>query len=747
MIALLLCTVAQLAMPPMEAEVTGTVRDAETGRVLVGATVLAVDAGRSATTNEQGRYAISELPAGPQHIAVRSLGHAPYAFHAVVPRHGTLELNVALQRLPTRLPIVEVRWLRGTPGVRGEGAGASEGRSVSFSELSRHPQLSEPDFLRAMSGGDVTVAAETPGGLHVRGGGSDQTAYTIDGVPVFNPYHTSDLMGGWNPDAMDGARLASDLPGASALSSTLQLTSRSPGSRISGRGAWSTSHARVAVDGPLGLGNAAFLLSGRSAWPAALAPEDDPTFIRGRSGDLMAKLEVPLTTGHFRLFVTGSNDRLNLSPNANSAGDSGVAVRRNSFGWNSGAAAAQWRSVTRRGDSLVLAGWRSATSARARWIEEGALTLAADRVDYGAQATLSRTGATFRTEYGARAERPTMTYRVDGDSGTVNALRTTDPLFTLFGDGERTIGGVLGVGARASAVLFNGRMHLAPALRARWSITERLTISGTVARSHQFAQSLRNPESVVGHVFPADLFIGAGHGVLPVARSDELAMAAAFEPAPGVVTRVGAYTRQMEGVAMVAPVEGAPFLRSRPRAGNATATGAFAEGQVTSSRYNMLARYGVQSVRYHLGTSSYVPSFGARHLLDGGVTLFPSTATSVRVGATAALGRRVTPTLGPVEWESCNLRDRGCEFAGSPRTDPAQTGVARAPAYVRVDVSARRHMHLQLGGRSAELAVYGTYSNLLSRFNVLTYGLANGVPEALEMRPQSPLVVGLEWRF
>ena len=54
-----------------------------------------------------------------------------------------------------------------------------------------------------------------------------------------------------------------------------------------------------------------------------------------------------------------------------------------------------------------------------------------------------------------------------------------------------------------------------------------------------------------------------------------------------------------------------------------------------------------------------------------------------------------------------------------------------------------------MGGRQMEMAVFGTYTNLLGRTNVLTYARdpATGRPVAVEMRPRSPLVLGLDWRF
>jgi hypothetical protein len=46
------------------------------------------------------------------------------------------------------------------------------------------------------------------------------------------------------------------------------------------------------------------------------------------------------------------------------------------------------------------------------------------------------------------------------------------------------------------------------------------------------------------------------------------------------------------------------------------------------------------------------------------------------------------------------------------------------------------------------LALYGTFTNLLARSNVLTVATdSTGRRTPIEMRPRAPLIVGLDWRF
>jgi hypothetical protein len=68
---------------------------------------------------------------------------------------------------------------------------------------------------------------------------------------------------------------------------------------------------------------------------------------------------------------------------------------------------------------------------------------------------------------------------------------------------------------------------------------------------------------------------------------------------------------------------------------------------------------------------------------------------------------------------------------------------------VRIDAGIRKHWHLRIAGRDAQVALHGTLTNLLSRANILTRirPVSDAPEQPLEMRPFAPLVVGLDWRF
>jgi len=290
---------------------------------------------------------------------------------------------------------------------------------------------------------------------------------------------------------------------------------------------------------------------------------------------------------------------------------------------------------------------------------------------------------------------------------------------------------------------------LDPDARLQWMAADAVRLSATWVRRHQFSQSLRNPESLIGNVFPADLFVGSGPAGVPVARSDLIVLAAELQPSAGFHLGAEVYARRLGGLALVAPRSGEPFGTAGFAGGTGTVHGVALDASFATERYAVVASYGFQRLRLRSDSVEYTPEYGTTHLLEAGIILFPTATSSVRVGLAGAAGRRGTSPTGVMEWESCNLRDKGCELGGSPHYDLAALGAARLPPYLRLDLGVRQHFHVRMAGRDAVVAVFGTMSNLFGRINVLTYAgdPLTGGRSAVEMRPLSPLVLGLDWQY
>jgi hypothetical protein len=616
--------------------------------------------------------------------------------------------------------------------------------------------LAEPDAFIAMGGGSISIAPESPAGVHVLGGSADQVAFLINGVPTFNPYHAAGAFSAWNPDALERVRFS--LPGTAAgspdaLSGSLEAETRGPQPVLQIQGGLTTTHARVSIDGPLAGTGAGFLLSVRAGFPGAVSPPREPSYVKGETNDVLATVERPLFGGHARLLAYDSENEFIVSAVTGLADPVPPGSPRNDFHWRSRSAGGDWRGDW-RGSPIRARLWSASARTASRWhgADSGTalpIRLATDRDDVGAS-----------VELGGDSPTGLETIAWFRSSRTAYVVRQSlgQPMLVLDGrTPAAALGASQGVGlspstsARFGVATFRGagRWWLAPRLIVRSTVTPKIALGLSLSRSVQFTQSLRNPESVVGTIFPPDLDVAAGVAGVPVARGIDGIASAEYRSNEGFEVRGVLWSRRSRGLVLPAPVTGDPFAVDTFATGSGTASGVAVDASMRGPRYAAVASYAWQDVRRSTAGLTYVPAHGSRHIADAGVVVFPSPTFSARVAVTVIAGRRGTTMQGGLEWESCNLLDRGCEFGGSPRHDPAAVGAARLPAYARLDVGVRKHWHLRISGRDTQLALHGTITNLLSRSNVLTLirPRSDALDQPLEMRPFAPLVVGLDWRF
>jgi hypothetical protein len=738
------------------AVISGTITDAVTRRVVQGAVVELTDLGRSVRTGDTGGYAFTNVSPGPQHVAVRAVGYAPRMIHALVPAEGSLQVGIALTPLPQRLATVDVESWVPVRGARPRAERGLSDRVTTIAEIRHHPLLAEPDVLEGISGGGVSTEPEAPSGVHVRGAAADQTAYLLDGIPVLSPYHAAGLFASFNPDAVASVELwsASTHPGhPAALAGVFDVSTKQSSPQVTSTGSVSATQARLLVDGPIGDSSGTFLLSVREGFPGLISSARDASHLRGESGDRLGTVDIPLGAGRLHLLAYGSGNALSAAAVAGTELPPGAARDRNRFEWESASFGGAWsRAIGPR--TIAIRAWRATSGARAAWSykPDSMELLASSRRDIGALIAMKDDSGRGRNEFVVRVERQSVASRKERAAASGETpQRQGASIWSTTGFARRSwpIADALALDVDAAVTLVDQSVALSPGATLRWT-TPVVTLEFAVARRRQLLQSLRNEESLVGAIFPAELwFAGDSHTTPRAARADQAVVSAQFSPWGPVRVSADAFLRRATGVLVTAAGTSDPYATERLRDGTARARGFALYAASAGRRYGAIASYAWQSTWLTDGTTTYQPRYAVAHRVEGGATLFPTPTLALRVGAVAMLGRRTTPMFGPLEWESCNLLDFGCEFGGSPRTSPDSPGSGNLPAYVRLDAGVRRHWHLRVRQRDLSVALFGTITNLLSRSNTLAYTVdgSASVPTAIGMRPLAPLVVGVDWRF
>jgi TonB-linked SusC/RagA family outer membrane protein len=178
--------------------VTGTVTRAEGGAPIAGAIVVVLGTSRRTVTDASGRFALADVPAGPQQVQARSIGYRSIATTVNVGAGQTTTLDI---KLPVALTELE--------GIVVTGYGTQQARSVTGAvgtvRSDKIKDIPTNDPMKAIQGRlpgvEVVTTSNEPGasmqvrirGIRSMAGSRNEPLFVVDGIPLnggisdFNP--------------------------------------------------------------------------------------------------------------------------------------------------------------------------------------------------------------------------------------------------------------------------------------------------------------------------------------------------------------------------------------------------------------------------------------------------------------------------------------------------------------------------------------------------------------------------------
>ncbi len=282
----------------------------------VGVAVFVESPNIGTATDKQGAYSLS-LPAGRYNLTIRGLGVRTTRRQISVRGSGRLDLEV----LPAATSLREVV-VKGDKqsNVRGMQMGVQK---LDIKLIKQVPTVfGEADLLRVVTAlPGVKTIGEGSTGFSVRGGGTDQNLVLFNGATIYNPAHLFGFFSAFNPDAVQSVELyksAIPVRYGGRLASVLEIEGRE-GSRqkFGGSGGIGLLTSRLALEGPLGGGKGAFLVSGRTSYSDWLLHQVPSPALQNSAAsfyDLSAYLTYDLGPNN-SLAATGylSHDRFRLA--------------------------------------------------------------------------------------------------------------------------------------------------------------------------------------------------------------------------------------------------------------------------------------------------------------------------------------------------------------------------------------------------------------------------------------------------
>ena len=182
--------------------ISGYIWDAQSHETLIGATILDLDGGRGAITNEYGFYSIT-LPDGTVNLRTGYVGYRTHTQSITLDRD--ISLNFELEALAS-LDEVTIVGNRLDLSVKGSQMSAID---IPIEQIKAVPAVfGEADVLKALQLlPGVQTGTEATAGIYVRGGNPDENLLLIDGVPVYNVNHMFGFFSVFNPDALKNVTL------------------------------------------------------------------------------------------------------------------------------------------------------------------------------------------------------------------------------------------------------------------------------------------------------------------------------------------------------------------------------------------------------------------------------------------------------------------------------------------------------------------------------------------------------------
>lgn len=255
-------------------EIRGFVYEEETSEPSIYTSVYLKGTTFGSQTNLDGFFSISRIPAGKYSLMITSLGFDTLKMEVEVKSGDLLTKKLYLKKAAIDIREVEVS---------GENEAKRTETQVSVTkitpkEIKQIPTVGgEPDlaqYLQVLPG--VVFSGDQGGQLYIRGGTAVMNKLTLDGMIIYNPFHSIGLYSVLDADIIRGADVYTggfNAEYGGRISSIMDITTRDGNKRrLAGKVSANTFTSKVLIEGPLKKetdgsgGSSSFLLSGRTSY-------------------------------------------------------------------------------------------------------------------------------------------------------------------------------------------------------------------------------------------------------------------------------------------------------------------------------------------------------------------------------------------------------------------------------------------------------------------------------------------------
>ena len=254
--------------------IRGFVYESESAEPVIFTSVILKGTTFGAQTDVNGYFSITKLPAGSYTLMITMLGH-----DTLIEKINLKENEILTKKLFTKKSSIKLKEFEISAEKKEQ---LTEVRTsvtkITPQDIKKIPSVGgEPDlaqYLQVLPG--VIFTGDQGGQLYIRGGAPVQNKVLLDGMIIYNPFHSIGLFSVFDADYIRNADVYTGGFGAQyggRISSIMDITTRDGNKkRLSGKVGATTFGSKVLLEGPLkkakedGGGSSSFLLSFKNSF-------------------------------------------------------------------------------------------------------------------------------------------------------------------------------------------------------------------------------------------------------------------------------------------------------------------------------------------------------------------------------------------------------------------------------------------------------------------------------------------------
>ena len=297
-----------------KARILGRILDEETGEPVGFATVYIQETKTGAVSGNDGFFTLMLTP-GKYTAVFNIMGFQPKKYLLNVLSNGNFSVNMAKKVINMKELVVhgdrQMNINEKDPGIE----------KIPIRSIKELPMMmGERDIIKVSATLPGIIDSEGSSGLNVRGGGSDQNAFYIDKIPIYNTAHLFGFFPAFNSDIIkDFSIYKGYIPPlyGGRLSSVFNIITRQGNRKhFTAHGGISPIAGNLVVEGPIIKDKLSVLLSGRSTYSDWILKQIKEPTIRNSSAnfyDFSGSVNYDVEKTQISLFVYRSKDHFKLS--------------------------------------------------------------------------------------------------------------------------------------------------------------------------------------------------------------------------------------------------------------------------------------------------------------------------------------------------------------------------------------------------------------------------------------------------